>query len=186
MPHLSRFQLRLAAQWLRAGEILAYPTEAVWGLGCDPFNPSAVDALLALKSRPRSKGLILIAAEFGQIEPMLRLTTTKMREQMLASWPGPVTWIAPAAAGVPVWLCGTHDTLAVRVSDHPLAAALCRAFGGPIVSTSANPTGAPPARSKLQARAYFRYARLRFLAGETGQLRQPSAIYDASTGLRVR
>ncbi len=187
MAWVSRLRLRMAAWRLRQGELLAYPTEAVWGLGCDPFNNDAVAALLALKGRSAAKGLILIAADFEQIEPFLNIPSPQMRNRLLASWPGPVTWIVPAARRTtPAWLRGDHDTLAVRVTAHPLASALCRVFGGPIVSTSANPSGAHPARTQLKTHVYFKGSKLHFLPGAVGGLNKPTAIYDARTGARLR
>jgi len=183
---LSRFRLKLAATHLRCGDIIAYPTEGVYGLGCNPLDQEAVLRLLALKERPTAKGLVLIAADFDQIEPYLNIPTESMRNRVLATWPGPVTWIIPAADWVPAWLRGEHTTLAVRVTDHPDAAALCRAFGGPIVSTSANKSGLPPARTPISVRKHFSTGHVLILSGGLGGLHGPTAIYDASTGVRLR
>ncbi|HRN60194.1 MAG TPA: Sua5/YciO/YrdC/YwlC family protein, partial [Chiayiivirga sp.] len=137
-----------AACALRAGGVIAYPTEAVWGLGCDPFDAAALARLLALKQRPAAKGMIVIAARPAQVDRYLRWSALapERRDQVLASWPGPNTWLIPCTDAVPHGLRGDHDTLAVRITAHPVAAALCEAFGGPIVSTSANRAGEPPAR----------------------------------------
>lgn len=186
MLHPSNLRLRLAAKQMRKGKILAYPTEAVWGLGCDPFNPDSVDALVKLKGRSTAKGLILIAANFDQIEPYLDIPSPDMRKRLIESWPGPVTWIVPAADSVPAWLKGKRGTLAVRVTDHPIASALCQAFGGAIISTSANPSGCKPARSQLKTRLYFPAAALAFLPGKLGGLEKPTAIFDARSGVRLR
>jgi len=186
MARPSSLRLRLAARQMRQGRIVAYPTEAVWGLGCDPLNERAVEALVALKGRSKAKGLILIAADFEQIEPLLQIPSLEIRQQILESWPGPVTWIVPAAASVPGWLKGKRGTLAVRVTAHPISSALCRAFGRPIVSTSANPSGARPARTLLKTRMYFADASITFLPGKLGGLGKPTAIFDARTGIRIR
>ena len=186
MTWISRFRLRLAARHLRRGGIVAYPTEAVYGLGCDPFNPGAVADLLTLKQRPAAKGLILIAANFRQIEPFLAITSPAIRNKLLESWPGPITWIVPASPWVPEWLRGEHDTLAVRVTAHAPSADLCQTFGGPIVSTSANPSGSPPAKSRLKTRQYFNHAGLTYLPGTTSGLSKPTDIFDAQTGTRYR
>lgn len=186
MAPLSRLRLRVAARRLRAGGLLAYPTEAVWGLGCDPRNRRAVAALLALKGRPDRKGLILIAADFAQIEPFLAIPSAAMRGRIQAGWPGPVTWIVPASPKAPAWLAGKRGTLAVRVTAHPLSSALCREFGGALVSTSANPSGARPARTLLKTRRYFVRAPLRYLPGPLGGLDRPTAIFDARDGRRLR
>lgn len=183
---MSLLRIELAARALQQGGIVAYPTEAVWGLGCDPLNGHATADLLALKGRSESKGLILIAADLNQIEPFVAIPSADIRAKLLATWPGPVTWILPAAIGTPAALRGKHDTLAVRVTAHPLVAALCRSFGGAVVSTSANPSGLPPARNLLKTRCYFAGAPLHYLAGNTGGLERPTAIYDAKTGNRLR
>jgi L-threonylcarbamoyladenylate synthase len=186
MVWISNFRLKLAANQLRGGKLLAYPTESVWGLGCDPLNRRAVAGLLAMKGRAASKGLILIAADFEQVENFLDIRCERMKGKLLASWPGPVTWIVPSAPDTPALLRGRHDTLAVRVTAHPVAAALCRAFGGAIVSTSANPSGARPARTQLKTRRYFKDAALNFLPGPVGGQNQPTAIFDARSGIKLR
>ncbi|MBP8284057.1 MAG: Sua5/YciO/YrdC/YwlC family protein, partial [Chromatiaceae bacterium] len=117
-------RLRLAAHWIKAGGVVAYPTEAVYGLGCDPWNGEATRRILTLKQRPESKGLILIAAAIQQLTPFVELLEAERMEAILASWPGPHTWLLPARPEVPSWLRGEHATLAVRVTAHPLAAAL--------------------------------------------------------------
>lgn len=178
------WRMRQAAQRLWSGGIVAYPTEAVYGLGCDPFNQRAVQHLLELKQRPASKGLILLASDFDQIEACLDLTPA-LRQRLLAAWPGPVTWVTPANPELPDWLT-VNGSVAVRVTAHPLAAALCRAFGGPLVSTSANPGGKRPARNPLNVRRYFPNADLLILHGETGGENRPTAIYNALNGKQLR
>ena len=117
---------------LRQGGIVAYPTESVYGLGCDPLNPDAVYRLLELKRRPASKGLILISDSFARLQPFLGPIPDNRLAIVLRSWPGPVTWVMPAQADVPEWLRGRHTSLAVRVTDHPLATALCATPPKPI------------------------------------------------------
>ncbi len=175
-----------AADVLRQGGIVAYPTEAVWGLGCDPRNEAALARLLELKGRPAHKGLILVAATFEQLRPYLQPLPPEREAAVLATWPGPVTWVWPAAGEVSPLLCGGHDTLAVRVSDHPLVVALCEAFGGPVVSTSANRAGMPPARSEAQLRERFGKGVDFILPGETGGRDRPSEIRDAPSGRVLR
>jgi len=181
----SRFALRRAAGILRQGGVVAYPTEAVYGLGCDPLNQEAVKYVLAIKQRPVEKGLILIASRFEQLKPFVLAVPPEVQERLDESWPGPVTWLLPARPTAPRWLSGKHDSLAVRVTAHPLAAALCEAFGGAIVSTSANPAGRPPARSALQARIRCPGVDL-ILQGSTGPLARPTPIRDAVTGRVLR
>ena len=179
-------QLRIAARVVRAGGLIAYPTEAVYGLGCDPCDESAVMRLLALKRRSVNKGLILIAADFAQLEPFLHPLSSSDRARLAATWPGPQTWLISAKPGVPRWLTGRHDTLAVRVTAHPAAAALCRSCGHPLVSTSANISARPPACSTLAVRRQFGQRLDYVLSGPTGGAAKPTAIQDLRTGYMVR
>jgi L-threonylcarbamoyladenylate synthase len=174
-----------AVQQLKAGKVIAYPTEAVYGLGCDPLNEAAVMHLLDIKQRPITKGLILIAASLSQLEPYL-LLTDESRARITPSWPGAVTWVIPAPASTPKWLTGEHDTLAVRVSAHPVVRQLCADFGGAIVSTSANATTQPSMKSAAQVRAVFTDSDIFILDGKVGELAQETAIYDVITGNQLR
>ena len=177
-----------AAIRLKSGGVIAYPTEAVWGLGCDPFDETAVMRLLAIKQRPVDKGLILIAADLAQLQPLLDLPAvpeTRLAE-VLASWPGPHTWVLPASATAPRWITGTHPGIAVRVSAHPTVVALCRAFGGPLVSTSANLAGAPAAFLREQLDPAVLALVGGATEGETGGLDQPTPIRDALSGHSFR
>ena len=171
---------------LRGGGVLAYPTEAVWGLGCDPLEPAAIEHLLQLKQRDPARGLILIGTSLDDFLPFLAPLPAALRRRLARSWPGPVTWLLPARPECPRWLTGAHDTLAVRVSAHPACQALCRAWDGALVSTSANISGRPPARTRLQLRKQFD-ARLDYIVpGETGGRQRPSEIRDAATGKVLR
>lgn len=182
----ARFRLQLAARHILAGGVVAYPTEAVYGLGCDPWNDVAVGRILEIKRRPVRKGLILIAADFAQLEPFVEPLDVSRMVKVLATWPGPVTWLLPARPGIPGWLTGHHDTLAVRVTAHPLAAALCRAAGGALVSTSANKSDLPPACTGLDVRLRLGGAVEYVLWGACGGRNQPSTIRDGRTGAVIR
>lgn len=174
------------AQRLRQGQVIAYPTEAVWGLGCDPNNEQAVARILALKSRPMAKGMIMVSGNLAHFTPWLEALPLAAREQVQASWPGPNTWLVPDPVGVPRWVKGDHEQVALRCSAHPLIKALCDAFGGPIISTSANPASLPPARTEAQVRQYFGDALDAIVPGELGGLAQPTPIRDALTGAILR
>lgn len=180
------WRVRLAARLLHYGGVVAYPTEAVYGLGCDPRNGEAVERLLALKGRSVDKGLILIAADLAQLRPYLELPELSRLAAVTATWPGPTTWLLPAAADTPFWLTGGRATLAVRVTAHALSAALCRAFSGAIVSTSANPAGLLPARNALTVRRYFGDRLDGLLVGSVDRHAQPSEIRDFASGAVVR
>ena len=177
-----------ATDLLRRGGVIAYPTEAVWGLGCDPFDETAVLRLLALKQRAVDKGLILIAASASQFDGLLDWDALPddRRVAVHASWPGPHTWIVPATGRVPRWITGAHDGVAVRVSAHPVVVALCAAFAAPLVSTSANPAGAPPPRTLAGFDPALLSALDGIVAGDTGGRDRPSDIRDARSGAALR
>lgn len=180
------WRLGQAARRIWAGGVVAYPTEAVYGLGCDPLERAAVERVFALKQRPGDRGLILIAAELEPLLPFIRLPSVEMQGRILASWPGPFTWVFDAAPSAPDWLVGDRGSLAVRVTAHPLAAALCRACGMALVSTSANRSGLAPARSALRVRMQFGDRLDLVLSGATGGAARPSRILDARTGRILR
>ena len=182
---MSWWHLKFAARILAAGGVVAYPTEGVYGLGCDPQNPSAVLRVLALKARPTEKGLIVIAADRAQLSGYV-CPDVEMERQMEESWPGPVTWLLPAGPAAGPWLTGGSPLLATRVSAHPIAAGLCREFGGPLVSTSANLSGRRPARSALAVRKAFGTSVDYLLPGRTGGQRGPSEIRDGRSGRVIR
>lgn len=184
MPEL--LTIRQGAQCLFDGGVIAYPTEAVYGLGCDPDNESAVGRILELKSRPASAGLILIADRLERFAPYVRPITSELRERALSVWPGPVTWLFPRAGGVPDWLAGEHDTIALRVTAHAGCRALCKAFGKPIISTSANPRADEPARSADRVAAYFPDQLCGIVEGALGGGDQPSEIRDLASGRILR
>lgn len=147
--------LRAARQTLLQGGVIAYPTEAVYGLGCLPEHGAAVARILALKRRPgRKKGLILVAASLSQVARYLDLDAVSDWRPILASWPGPVSWVFPAARALPAGLRGENRSIAIRITALAPLRALCRA-SGPLVSTSANPSGKASARSARQVRRYF-------------------------------
>lgn len=177
-----------AAALLVRGGVLAYPTEAVWGLGCAPFDGEAVHRLLVIKRRPVGKGLILVADDVARFDALLdwdALPPTR-RDAVRASWPGPSTWVLPATRAVPAWIRGDHDGIAARVSAHPTVAALCRRFGGPVVSTSANLAGAPPATRRAGLDPVLLALVDGVCEGETGGLDAPTPIRDAATGAVLR
>lgn len=178
--------LDAALSALRRGGVVAYPTEGVYGLGCDPRDAAAVARLLALKGRPPTVGLILIASEFNQLAPWLAPLDRALEARAAATWPGPVTWVWPAAAAVDPALTGGRRTLAVRVTAHPAAKALCHEFGNPLVSTSANRHGEPPARTAAEVRAAFGDALDAVVDAPCGDLAGPTSIRDALTGEVLR
>ncbi|WP_410007634.1 Sua5/YciO/YrdC/YwlC family protein [Pseudoalteromonas holothuriae] len=171
-----------------AGGIICYPTEAVFGLGCDPDNEKSVTQLLNVKQRDISKGLILIADNYGQCLSYVDDAKIPMdkRADIFSSWPGPVTWLLPAKASTPKWLTGRNDTIAIRISAHPVVKALCQKLGKPLVSTSANISGQEPVHSLLQARQTFGEQIACFVAGDLGGNSAPSQIKHALSGATIR
>lgn len=201
-----------AAHWLQQGQLLAYPTESVWGIGCDPFNQQAVQQLLAIKQRPIEKGMIVVTDSVSRLTALLRNLNNEQRQLVLDSWHSDSnsnaesdvdsqqahTWLLPLAPNLPItipaWITGAHHSVAVRVIDHPLVQQLCRQVVsvhnpyGFVVSTSCNPSGQPPALTLSQAQAYFSHSneRVGYLKGETLGYQLPSQISDAQTGQVIR
>ncbi len=171
---------------IRAGGIVAYPTEGVWGLGCDPANRKAVELLIALKGRDVGKGLILLAAEEDQLTPWIEPFNPAMANRVRGTWPGPVTWIVPARSDCPAWLTGGRSTVAVRITAHPPARALCVAAGTALVSSSANPSGQAPLKGPEEVRKAFGSALDAILEGPLGGLQGPTEIRDLQTGRILR
>jgi L-threonylcarbamoyladenylate synthase len=171
---------------LQAGGVIAYPTEAVYGIGCLPLAADGVLRVLAIKGRDLGKGLIVVAADLAQLDDLVALPSGPLRADILASWPGPTTWVLPTRSRLPPWLTGGRPTLAVRVSAHPIVAALCRRAGSPLISTSANLSGRPPARSALAVRGRLGRELDFVLAGPLGGGARPTEIRDGATGAVLR
>jgi len=182
---VSSWRVQQAARDVKAGAVIAYPTEAVWGLGCNPWDAEAVYRLLAIKSRPVDKGLILVADNIRQFDFLFEDFPEIWLDRMASTWPGPNTWLVPHQGLLPEWITGKHNSVAIRVSDHPLVRELC-SLVGPIVSTSANPTGRPPAMNRLRIEQYFRGQVDLVLNGELGGRKNPSVIRDLVTGDVIR
>lgn len=177
-----------AAALLREGGVLAYPTEAVYGLGCDPHDRDAFERLFALKGRPATQGVLLIASDFDQVAPYIDIAAVPagVLDEVRASWPGPHTWIFPRSDRVPEWVAGAHAGIALRVTAHEPAAALCRAYGAPLVSTSANPHGEPPARDLATLERFFGDRLDGALDAPLGGQERPTTIRDALSGAIIR
>jgi L-threonylcarbamoyladenylate synthase len=178
--------LAAAAQAVRAGGVVLHPAEAVWGLACDPASASAVAAVYALKQRPSGKGLILVSDDFDRLAPLLAPVPTARLRAALATWPGPRTWVFPAAAGCPDWLAGERGSLAIRVSAHPPLRALVAAAGTALVSTSANTSGRPPPARLDQVEPAILAGVQAVAPGATGTLERPTPIHDVMTGELLR
>jgi L-threonylcarbamoyladenylate synthase len=170
--------LNLITAHLKKGGIIAYPTEGVWGLGCDPFNEKSVKKVLRLKDREVDKGLVLVASDLGQIENLVQPLPINARNLLEAACPGPDTWLIPDTnQAIPSWIKGNFDTVAVRVSQHPLVKSVCNKVGL-LVSTSANPAGSEPALSQEDVERYFGDKDILIVPGELGGQQKPSRIRD--------
>lgn len=183
---MNRLAIRHAARVVRRGGVIAYPTEAVFGLGCLPRNRAAVGRVLAIKRRSWRKGLILIGATLAQVECYVVLPAEPRRGEVLASWPGPHTWVLDAKTDAPRWITGGRSSVAVRVTAHPLARELCLAAGEALVSTSANVSRRPPHRRLLRLRRDLGRRVDYVLAGPLGDLAEPTRIKDGRSGKILR
>lgn len=174
--------------FLKTGGVVAYPTEAVFGLGCDPTNRQAVQKILRIKGRPQHKGLILVADCFSRLQAFIAPLNQSQIQTMQKTWGNaqhPHTWIVPAAKNCPKWLTGRHTTLAIRVSSHPYTTKLCKDIGMALVSTSANQSGHQAAKTDKQCLQTFG-GQIRVLKGRTAGAKRPSTIQDLITGKILR
>lgn len=174
------------AEIIRHGGVIAYPTEGCFGFGCNPLDTDAVKRILVIKRRHFSKGLILISDHIDRLRPYFSNLPDSTREDILASWPGPVTWLLPARRSVPREIRGIHDSIAVRVSRHPVVRMLCRKAEMAIVSTSANRASLTPHRSLASVLAEFASEVDGIVEGRIGQRRSPSVIRDGRNGRYIR
>lgn len=183
---MNRWQVREATRALRAGGVIAYPTETVFGLGCDPLDLRAIERILELKQRPREKGLILIGANLQQLLPFIDVRDQTLLNKLTQTTPRPTTWICPLRNNIPRWLSGRHHTIAVRITTSPIAQQLCQQFGSAIVSTSSNPAGLKPARSMLAIRRYFDDQLDYVLNGPSDSRAKPSRIAELISDRVIR
>lgn len=170
-----------AVNTVKKGGLIIYPTESVFGIGCDPFNEKAVLRLLEIKQRPVEKGLILIASHVQQILPLIRPTNPQDLAHALKSWPGHNTWVFPKSDLVPSWLSGQFDTIAVRVSKHPIVVQLCNQLNSSIVSTSANISNQDVLETINELQLLFGDKINHYIDAPLGNESLPSQIRDART-----
>jgi L-threonylcarbamoyladenylate synthase len=179
---LKQRYLSEATKTLTDGGIIAYPTEAVYGLGCDPFNETAVKRLLSIKQRSMEQGLILIAADWQQVVHLVQPIPPERMAIIQSTWPGPITWVFPASSQVPTWIRGRHPTVAIRITNYSIAKQLCQRFSKPIVSTSANTSKQPALLDTASVKLTFGHKVDYILPGRVGGAAKPSEIHDALTG----
>jgi L-threonylcarbamoyladenylate synthase len=185
---MSAFKTQQAVRCLKGGGLVAYPTESVYGLGCDPFNAAAVYRLLALKHRDEAKGLILVAANRDQVKTLLPDVSDKQLNLLeQSSLAEPLTGLLPDENDhIPPWIKGRHSRVAIRISKHPLVQELCLLFGAALVSSSANVTGFAPAKTPLQVRQQLQSGLDYLLVGPLGGARKPSRIQDLCSNTIIR
>lgn len=185
MQSVSHARLRRARARFIAGHLLAYATESCFGLGGSPYHYHALKRVIQLKARSRTKGLIVIAAHIDQLRALIKPLSKEQYTRLQQVWPGHVTFLLPAKQGVLPLLRGHHTKIAVRITAHGGAAALCEALGSALVSTSANRAKQKPLKS---ARACLRAfgSRVLTLPGQIGKQRQPSTLIDFVSGRVLR
>jgi len=183
---MSYWPVRQAALTVLNGGIIAYPTESVYGLGCNPYDAQAVMRLLQIKHRDISRGLILLGRSLNDFSDFIAAPDKTLQNILSSKQTGPTTWLMPASERCRVWIRGKHKMVAVRVTDHKQCRQLCDQINAAIVSTSANRAGHMPLRSALKVRQEFTGELDYLLAGSTGGIKQPSRIIDAISGEVIR
>ena len=181
MAYINTFKIHAAARIIGQGGVIAYPTEAVYGLGCHPNAIQAIQRILDIKRRPWQKGLILVASRVEQIKPYLSEEGLKLIDCFQEKHKRPVTWLMPVKPEVSPLLRGEHDKIAFRLSDNPYVKALCDATNSALVSTSANRASQPEMRTAEEVRSKLGAELDMILVGPTGGHTRPSSIIDAQT-----
>ncbi len=181
-------EIEAAAHSFEQGGIIAYPTEAVFGLGCDPDNNSAIEKLLSLKQRSADKGFILLASDYSQLQPYIdeSAISEKQKIQILSRWPGAITQVLPINNNISPLLSGMYKTIAVRITQHPDVIALCRKTGKAIISTSANLSGQPAASTWQNVVQQFPTQLDYLIKTNTLGNSNPSTIIDGITSKILR
>jgi len=151
----SDFSISHAAHIIRHGGIIAYPTDTIYGLGCDPYNAEAVSSINEIKQRPLHKQFILLAGDINQVLSLVDLD--KEQQQKITHAAEPTSWVIEAKPSVPSWLVSDDGSITIRISQQHDVQRLCHALGHAIISTSANPSGKPPARNSLELHRYFHH-----------------------------
>ena len=177
-------QIQQAAKIIQSGGVISYPTESVFGLGCDPLNEFAVNKILKLKNRAVEKGLIIVAGDLKQLKPYVELSTEE--EQKILNEKSDTTWLVKKSELTPGWVSGNHKKVAVRVSNHPLIFQLCQIINQPLISTSANPSGSAPAITSQQSKHYFSNNVDLYIDYASKGTGQPTQIKDITTDIVIR
>ena len=180
-------EIQQAATIIKNGGVISYPTESVFGLGCDPMSELAVNKILQLKQRNIEKGLIIVAANLQQLNYYIEIT--EQEKQKILNEKNAVTWLVKKSKQAPHWVHGNHTKIAIRISRHPTVVSLCNEINQPIISTSANPAGLTPATSKQQSMDYFSNGVDLYLddsSGSSDSSGQPTQIKDIESDAIIR
>lgn len=177
MYRYSHATLENAYRHIKNGGVIAYPTEYCFGLGCDPFNRKAINKILKLKGRSKTRGLIVIAGEIKQLKSLIKPLTQKDHVALGQYWPGPFSLVLAATKTIPANLTGRHHKIAVRVTKHQLVKQLCQFIQMPLVSTSANISRHKPLKTYRECKKKFGQNVL-VLPGLTNFAQNPSSIID--------
>jgi len=140
---------------MKAGGLVAFPTESFYGLGADALNARAVERVFEVKGRPESKPLLVLVGSIAMVEDLVVAIPAGARELMRRHWPGPLTLVLAAGARVPDALTAGSGTVGVRMPGHPIALGLVQAARFPVTAPSANPSGEPPATTAAAVEQYF-------------------------------
>lgn len=204
MPRFDETHLLEAVSYLQAGGVLVYPSESVWGIGCDGFCEQALKKVLHLKSRPMDKGVIVLTDSLDKVKALIKDLPLDTQTQIIATITQhqqahqrsdikqATTWLIPIKrTTIPAHITGKFDSLALRITPHPMLQSICKLLTskqnpyGFLVSTSCNPSGQAPATSLEMAQAYFG-EHVGYLQGEGLGFDKPSQIIDVLTGQVVR
>ncbi len=176
--------IQKAANLILNGGVIAYPTESVYGLGCDPLCELAVQRILQLKNRSIDKGLIIIASRLSQLEAYIDITEEQKHKILITEQA--TTWLVKKSSQTPGWIHGKNSKVAIRISQHPIVSSLCEIIQQPVISTSANPAGNEPAITHQQCKDYFAEKIDNYLENSIMMTGQPTAIIDIDTGNIIR
>lgn len=175
-----------ACNWLQKGQLLLYPTESVYGLGCDAWSSSAVEKLNQIKDRSHKCGWIVLIHDIKQLDELIDSQAPIQWDAIEASWPGPTTWVFPMHASLPLWLQGSDQTIAIRMTAHLQTRQLCQALDRPLISTSANRPNDTPACDVMTATSFAKDCDLYgVLSGPCGGA-SPTIIKEAISLKRLR
>ena len=170
---------------LKSGEVIGYPTEAVYGIGCDPWNQSSVEKIAKIKGRKKRQTFLMVASSIDQLTDLIDIS--RLSSQVKSSWPGHTTWLIKAKENVPYWLQDEQtNKVGVRISNHPLVRELCSEYGKPIISTSANISGKEEIKNQQEFIRTFSSNINYLVDGDLGDYDKASMIIDMETNRKIR